>query len=37
LNLYAVRQQDVLRVIGRLSDKLLADVEQALKVAFDLG
>jgi mRNA interferase MazF len=36
LNLYAVRQQDILHVIRRLSVKLLADVEQALKVAFDL-
>ncbi|MGD9858032.1 MAG: type II toxin-antitoxin system PemK/MazF family toxin [Planctomycetaceae bacterium] len=36
-NLYTVRQQDILRVIGHLSDPLLADADQCLKAALDLG
>jgi mRNA interferase MazF len=35
-NLYTVRQQDIVRTIGRLSSDLLQEVETALKFAFDL-
>jgi len=36
-NLYTVRQQDILRKIGRLSDQLLTGVDTALKDALDLN
>jgi mRNA-degrading endonuclease toxin of MazEF toxin-antitoxin module len=35
-NLFTVRQQDILRTIGRLSDTSLKVVDQALKAALDL-
>lgn len=35
-NLYTVRQQDILRSIGRLSGDLLQRVNSALKLALDL-
>jgi mRNA-degrading endonuclease toxin of MazEF toxin-antitoxin module len=35
-NLFTVRQQDVLKTIGRLSDELLSDVDTALKSALSL-
>ena len=37
LNLYVVRQQDILRIIGQLSDSLLDDVDMSLKVALQLN
>jgi mRNA interferase MazF len=36
-NLFTIRQQDVLRTIGHLSDDLLSEVGVALKVALDLN
>lgn len=36
-NLFTVRQQDVLRVIGKLPDDLLGTVDEALKSALDLS
>ena len=36
-NLFTIRQQDVLRKIGRLSDELLLQVDVALKVALSLS
>lgn len=36
-NLYTVRQQDILRQIGQLSDDLLRKVDQALMVALGLS
>jgi mRNA-degrading endonuclease toxin of MazEF toxin-antitoxin module len=35
-NLYTIRQQDVLRVTGRLSDELLSQVNSALRAALEL-
>lgn len=36
-NLFTIRQQDVLRTIGRLADELLAQVDLALKVELGLS
>jgi len=36
-NLLTVRQQDVLSVIGKLSDGLLSDVDRSLKLALGLS
>jgi mRNA interferase MazF len=36
-NLYTVRQQDALRIIGHLSDDLLESVDQSLITALDLS
>jgi mRNA-degrading endonuclease toxin of MazEF toxin-antitoxin module len=36
-NLFTIRQQDILRTIGRLSDRLLAEVDAALKTALGLS
>jgi mRNA-degrading endonuclease toxin of MazEF toxin-antitoxin module len=36
-NLYTVRQQDILRVLGHLSDELLAEVDRALKAALSVS
>ncbi len=36
-NLYTVRQQDILRSIGRLSDALLKQVDEALKASLGLA
>lgn len=36
-NLYTVRQQDIVRTIGRLSDELLGQVDDSLKDALSLG
>ena len=35
-NLYTVRQQDVLRIIGRLPEQLMKQVERCLKSTLDL-
>jgi mRNA-degrading endonuclease toxin of MazEF toxin-antitoxin module len=35
-NIYTVRQKDILRIIGRLSDTSLKLVDQALKAALEL-
>jgi mRNA-degrading endonuclease toxin of MazEF toxin-antitoxin module len=36
-NLFTVRQQDILRVIGHLSDELLRAVDDGLKSALDIS
>ena len=36
-NLYTVRQQDIVRAIGHLSDELLRQVDEALKMALSLS
>ncbi len=37
LNLFVVRQQDIRRIIGRLSDELRDEVDKGLKAALDLS
>ena len=37
LNLHVVRQQDILRIVGQLSNDLCEDVDKALKAALQLN